>query len=224
MECSEFKRAAGAEPQRLSAAARAHLARCPACERYAQHMSNLDDLLQRALQVPVASSAMLSATPRRSQARWLALAASLLVSLLIVGGGWLALPRSSLAAEIIEHISAEQDIVAAVQPLSRRELNAVLRRAGVRLNSSDEHPVWYAMSCPFRGHDTPHLIVQTAQGRVTVLVLTRERVRSEQRFDDQGFRGTILPSGSGAIAIIATNQVAIEEAAKHVAAALEWIE
>lgn len=229
MQCSEFKLAAGAEPQRLSQAARDHISQCPGCERYAQHMLSLDGLLQRALQLPVANARavnrpLLQSSLPLASGRWLALAASLLLTIAIGGGAWLAWPRSSLATEIIEHVSAEQGIVAAdAKPLSQTELNSVLRRAGVRLNSTRQHQVWYAMSCPFRGHEVPHLIVQTTQGRVTVLLLARESVRSVQKFDEQGYRGTILPSGSGSVAVIATNDAAVEEASKHVAAAVEWI-
>ena len=224
MECIEFKRAAGAEPQRLSVAAREHMSKCLGCERYAQQMLSLDGLLQRALQVPVTNRASVGLLPEtRDNSRWWALAASLLLTATIASGAWLALPRTTLASELIEHVSAEQDIVTAAQPLSVSELNQVLLGSGVRINSSRQHPVWYAKNCPFRGHDVPHLIVQTATGRVTVLLLATERVRKVQTFDEQGYRGTILPSGPGAIAIIATNQPAIEEAAKHVAAAVEWI-
>jgi len=222
MECNEFKRVAGAEPQRLSPIAQQHMAQCVACERYARHMLSLDGLLKRALQLPV--PAVGNPLQRPTSSRWLAMAASLLLTVLIAGGSWLAWPRSTLAAELIEHVSAEQDIVAAAKPLSPKELDSVLRRAGVRLKSTPQHPVWYAMSCPFRGNDVPHLIVETAQGRVTVLLLARERVRSVQSFEEQGYRGTILPSGPGSIAIIATNEAAVAEAAQHVAAAVEWIE
>jgi hypothetical protein len=226
MECNEFKRAAGAEPQRLSTAAQEHMARCVACERYADHMLSLDALLKRALQLPVskASTRVTRRDSPRPQSRWLAVAASLLLSVVIAGGSWLALPRSTLAAELIEHVSAEQDIGSDAKPLSSSELDTVLRRAGVRLSGNPTHRVWYALNCPFRGNDTPHLIVETAQGRVTVLLLARERVSSVQSFDEQGYRGTILPSGPGSIAIIATNQAAVEEAAKQVAAAVQWLE
>lgn len=232
MECAEFKRAAGAEPQHLSADAREHMSGCAACERYAQHMLSLDDLLQRALQVPVANPAIYPlASPRAGQrqrprpfSRFTALAASLLATAVIGAGAWLALPGMSLASELIEHVSAEQDIVGAAEPLSLPELNKVLRSSGVRLSSSREHPVWYATSCPFRGKDAPHLVVQTQQGRVTVLVLAHVRVRLKQRFDEQGYSGTILPSGPGSIAIVATNQAAVEEATRHVAAAVAWIQ
>ena len=224
MECNEFKRAAGAEPRRLSATAQEHLAQCVTCEQYARHMLSLDDLLKRALQLPVGKVPVLNSPPqRRTGNRWLPLAASLLLSLVVAGGGWLALPRMTLAGELIEHVSAEQDMVATAKQVSSAELDAILLRSGVRLNRNPQHRIWYALNCPFRGNDTPHLIVETAQGRVTVLLLGRERVRSVQTFDEQGYRGTILPSGPGSIAIIATNQAAVAEAAKHVAAAVQWI-
>jgi hypothetical protein len=224
MECIEFKRAAGAEPQCLSVAAREHMSECVLCERYAQQMLSLDGLLQRALQLPVTSHVPLPPLLHvRNTSRWWAVAASLLLTAAIASGAWLALPRTTLASELIEHVSAEQDIVTGAQPLSISELNKVLVGSGMRINSSPQHPVWYAKNCPFRGHEVPHLIVQTAQGRVTVLLLTSERVRKVQTFDEQGYRGTILPSGPGSIAIIATNRAAIEEAAKHVAAAVEWV-
>jgi Protein of unknown function (DUF3379) len=220
MECAEFKRAAGAEPQRLSAVARDHMSRCLPCERYAQHMLSLDGLLQRALQVPVVRS---PAQLRRSTStRWLALAASFLLTAIVGAGAWLVLPQMTLASELIDHVSAEQDIVDTAQPLSSSELNSVLRSSGVRLSSSPEHQVWYVMACPFRGKHVPHLVVQTTQGRVAVLLLSHVRVRSVQRFDEQGYRGTILPSGPGSVAVIATNQEAVEEATQRVAAAVTW--
>jgi hypothetical protein len=184
-------------------------------------MLSLDDLLQRALQLPVASPIRAQRRPRTSM-RWVAIAASFLLTAVIGAGAWLVLPAMTLASELIDHVSAEQDMVTAAEPLSPGELNTRLRNSGVQLSSSREHPVSYAMSCPFRGKDVPHLIVETTQGRVTVLMLSHVRVRSVQRFEEQGYRGTILPSGPGSIAIVATNQEAVEEATKHVAAAVTW--
>ena len=70
MDCIEFKRAAGAEPQRLSVAAREHAAGCADCERYATHMLSLDGLLQRALRVPVGEVRTVDTRPVRRSARW----------------------------------------------------------------------------------------------------------------------------------------------------------
>ena len=57
----------------------------------------------------------------------------------------------------------------------------------------DAGVVSYASSCTFRGYKVPHLVVQTASGPVTVMVLVHEAVRHATQFDEQGYRGTIVP-------------------------------
>jgi hypothetical protein len=49
----------------------------------------------------------------------------------------------------------------------------------------------------------PHLVVQTPSGPVTVMVLVHQAVRTSMRFDEQGYRGTIVPvPGHGSIAVL----------------------
>ena len=49
----------------------------------------------------------------------------------------------------------------------------------------------------------PHLVVQTRSGPVTVMVLVHEAVRKAMQFDEQGYRGTIVPvPGHGSIAVL----------------------
>jgi Protein of unknown function (DUF3379) len=87
-------------------------------------------------------------------------------------------------------------------PVPDPELNAVLRESKIRLASS-AGPVSYANSCYFRGHDVPHLVVQTESGPVTVMVLVHEAVSRPMQFDELGFRGTIVPiPGHGSIAVL----------------------
>jgi hypothetical protein len=63
--------------------------------------------------------------------------------------------------------------------------------------------VSYAASCAFRGHRVPHLVVQTPSGPVTVMVLVHESVSRPTQFDEQGYRGTIVPMpGHGSIAVL----------------------
>jgi hypothetical protein len=50
----------------------------------------------------------------------------------------------------------------------------------------------------------PHLVVQTPEGPVTVMVLVHEPVAKPQDFDEQGYRGTIVPMpGHGSLAVLA---------------------
>jgi anti-sigma factor RsiW len=231
MQCSEFRRLAGADPQHLSTDAEAHCAQCAACTSYLQQMQQLDGLLKRALEVPAPSVRSIvtpllrkPAADRTQTKRWFALAASILLAVVLGAAVWLASPRQSLAADVIVHIQEEPDaMVQTDERVASAALADVLHRAGVRLKSGAQ-TVSIARYCPFRGTTIPHLVVQTPEGPITVLVLPHEHVKSAQSFNEQGYRGTILPSGRGAIAIVATSSAAIDAAAAQIAAEVEWIQ
>jgi hypothetical protein len=223
MQCSEFREAAGADPQHLNVDAQAHREQCHACATYLRQMEQLDVLLVRAMKIPVAD---LSARPLASRpvaGRWLALAASVLVAVVVGMGAWLAAPRESLAADVVEHARNEADIMVTTdQRIDPAALDNALRTAGVRLKSGAQM-VSVARTCMFHGRVVPHLIVQTRQGPVTVMVLAKEKVPAVQSFTEAGYRGTIEPSGPGSIAIVAVSADAVAEAKTTFASEVEWV-
>jgi len=131
------------------------------------------------------------------------MAASLLLALVIAGGVWLTLPQRSLAAAVVAHMADEPDAWRLTDvPVPDAKLNAVLEDSKLRLKP-DAGMVSYASSCDFRGHKVPHLVVQTPSGPVTVMVLVHEAVRKSMRFDEHGYRGTIVPvPGHGSVAVL----------------------
>jgi Protein of unknown function (DUF3379) len=105
--------------------------------------------------------------------------------------------------------------------VDRADLQEILARSGVRLK--DIGRVSYAMSCTFRGHRVPHLVVQTQTGPVTVLLLPEERSITEpQALDEGGYAGVILPAPRGGIAVLGTG-APIAEVAAAVLGAIEYI-
>jgi succinyl-CoA synthetase beta subunit len=92
--------------------------------------------------------------------------------------------------------------------------------------SGEAGAVSYASSCEFRGHVVPHLVVQTAQGPVTVMVLVHEAAAKEVQFDERGYRGVIVPlAGHGSIALLMRSSDArmnVEEVAARVREAIVW--
>jgi hypothetical protein len=228
MQCSEFRQQAGADPQHLGTEAQAHCAQCTACTAYLQQMLRLDGLLKLALDVPVPAAPNNVTALRQESARtvrhWYALAASLLLAVVFGTGIWLISPRESLAAEVVAHLHHEPGtMVATTVRVNPAELDAVLRRGGVRLKAGSQK-VSLARTCVFRGATIPHLVVQTQEGPITVLVLPNEHVDSPQSFDEEGYAGTILPSGRGSIAIIANSSAAVQQAAAELAEAVVWID
>ncbi len=206
MEHDDYRAAILADPHSADAELRAHREACAECRAYTERLLKFESRLERALRVNMASKAeVLPFERKRGHAprRWMALAASVLLGAAIVGGVWLSLPQSSLAAAVVAHMAGEPEAwrrtdVAVPTP----ELAAVLKNSQLRLKP-DAGIVSYASSCTFRGYKVPHLVVQTPSGPVTVMVLVHESVRRPAQFDSEGYRGTIVPvPGHGSIAVL----------------------
>lgn len=233
MNCLEFRRAAGADPEHLSHAALAHRGDCPACAEYLKKVQHLDATIFKALQIPVESAPVMpEATQTRvaqavqasvgSRQRWYALAASIAGGVAVGALLWAGGSQDALAKGAVAHLQHEPSAMTASNvPADPAALREALDRDRVHLRP-DAGLVTYVMSCEFRGHTVPHLVVQTSSGPVTVLVLRDEKISRTVRFHEQGYAGTLLRSGPGAIAVIGTSDAQVEEAAARVDAALDW--
>lgn len=231
MQCLEFRRAAGADPRHLDPAAREHAAECPGCAEYLRQTLALDERILAALKVPVAASrggatspAARSAGPAFERRRWLAFAASIVVGVLVGTLLWVGGPRESLAVDLVQHLGHEPEaLVTTTEAEDGSVLAEVLGRAHVRLRPA-VGTVSYANSCFFRGHRVPHLVVQTATGPVTVMVLPDESVEAPVRFSEDGYSGTIVPAGPGSVAVIGEAGTDLEQVTGRVLSALEWVD
>jgi hypothetical protein len=233
MNCLEFRRAAGADPRHLRADAIGHRDGCPQCAAYVRQLLVMDVTILKALQVqgPAERSSARPVPPRAREVaravlgnrnRWYALAASVVGGVLVGVLLWASGSRNALARDVLGHVAHEpQALVTTQVPVGADRVRDILAKDGLRLRS-DMGLVSYAMSCPFRGHEVPHLVVQTAGGPVTVLVLRDEKVTRVMRFHEQGYVGTLEPAGPGSIAVIGSSPAQVKEAAERVAAALEW--
>jgi hypothetical protein len=210
MDHTQYRAGVMADPHSEDAELRAHREVCPECRAYTEQLLRFEARLERALRIDVPAGADVLPFARKSAfaapgraRRWLAAAASVLLGLAIVGGVWLTLPQRSLAAAVVAHMAGEPDAwkrtdVAVGAPA----LEDVLKDSKLRLKP-DAGIVSYASGCSFRGHVVPHLVVQTAAGPVTVMVLVHEPLRKSMQFDEQGYRGTIVPvPGHGSIAVL----------------------
>jgi hypothetical protein len=233
MNCLDFRRAAGADPQHLSDEALRHRDACPQCAGFLKSVERLDATIFKALQVPVESRpALPEATQTRiaeavkasvgNRRRWYALAASIAGGVAVGALLWASGSNDALARDAIEHTRHEASVMVTSHiPVAAAEMRAVLDRDRVRLRS-DPGLVSYVMSCQFRGHTVPHLVVQTSSGPVTVLVLRDEKVKRTVRFHEQGYAGTLVRSGPGGLALVGATDEQVAEAVERVEAALEW--
>jgi hypothetical protein len=234
MEHAHYRAAIIADPHNADAELRAHHEACAECRAFTEQLLKFELRLERALRVdfPPKADVLPFARKRGSAAtaprRWMALAASVLLGAAIACGVWLSLPQPGLAAAVVAHMAGEPEAwrltdIAVPPP----ELALVLKDSKLRLKA-DAGIVSYASSCAFRGHRVPHLVVQTSSGPVTVMVLVHESVRQVTQFDEQGYRGTIVPvPGHGSIAVLMRDSRIgageIQRIAAQVDASIVWI-
>jgi hypothetical protein len=232
MDHAQYRTAIMADPRDPDSDLRAHRESCAECRAFTEQLLRFESRLERALLVEIPIKPVVLPFARKAAAapgagRWLAMAASLLLALVIAAGVWLTLPQRSLAAAVVAHMAGEPDAWQRTDvPVPDAELSAVLKDSNLSLKPG-AGMVSYASSCAFRGHKVPHLVVQTQSGPVTVMVLVHESVRNPKHFDSQGYRGTIVPvPGHGSIAVLmrdAEPQSAdVNAIAAQVDAAIVW--
>ena len=243
MDCAQYRRSMLADPHDPDPRLREHRESCHDCTLYSEKLLRFESRLERALRVGPVSEAALpfdnvvpfrarSRTMLRSPAyrrRMLAMAASVLMAVVVAGGLWLSAPGASLAADVVTHMREEPDAWRHTDvPVPSPKLDNVLRDSHLRLAAGGgAGMVSYANSCRFRGHQVPHLVLQTDAGPVTVMVLVHERSPKPVQFDEQGYRGVIVPvPGHGSLAVLtrgsSTNIETIEHIAHRVLDSIVW--
>jgi hypothetical protein len=208
MEHAHYRSAMLADPHDTDPELRAHREACAECREFTERLLRFESRLERALRVDILTKAAVLPfesklrDTARAPRRWMAIAASVLLGVAIAGGIWLTLPQRSLAAAVVAHMAGEPEAWQGTKAVADSELDKVLKDSKLRLKP-DAGIVSYASSCSFRGYQVPHLVVQTPSGPVTVMVLVHETVRKPMKFDDEGYRGTIVPvSGHGSVAVL----------------------
>jgi len=257
IDCRQYRRALLADPAHAAPEWAAHRESCASCAEFTARLRSFEDRLARAVRLPAPAGQAVAEGERPGgevlplrpggargprghrgpERAWdrrgfmrrgrFALAASVLLGAGLAAILWLAVPRSSLADDVVAHMAGEPDAwrsTGAAVPAPA--LAAVLREAHVRL-SKGAGVVSYARSCSFRGHRVPHLVVQGADGPATVMVLVHEKVPGEAHFDEQGYRGVIVPvAGHGALAVLmqvgGADSKSVERIAAQLIASIEW--
>lgn len=235
MQHAEFRRLFGADPRRTDPAILEHRRDCAECAKYADDLEKIDGLVAGALDdeaVPAARPPWeieAERPARRSwdaarfnSPRWYALAATVLLTV-FVALVWTATSRDrdTLIADILKHAEKERGIFAASSKrVANPKVEAALEKAGAELIA--ELPVSIARICKVRGNVAPHLIIQTRDGAVHVMVLSEERFWRSHSFARAGYQGKLVPQGKHSFAVIGTSQAAVDEGAELAKKGIDW--
>jgi hypothetical protein len=233
MNCDDARRLIGADPRTVPEELAGHLASCTACTRYREEMLVLERDLRRALTLPapvrstsssrpaMASRAARSSRRFATRGPW-ALAASVLLTAVAALLLFAVRPTDTLARDVVQHVSDEPDSWSPRSQVSGSALAGVLERAGIA-RTRDASPVTYAQTCRFHGGWVPHLVVLTAQGPYTVIVLRGTHTPARRYFNEGGYSGLLLPADGGTFVVLERGSANADAAAADVSRSLKFL-
>ncbi len=206
MNCLEFRHACLTEPESRDSEFRAHAETCRACQAFLEEQRQMEERLRRVLAVapPAGLAARVMLKQSFAPRRWvphLAVAATVLMAIAATSVTYLWNRPLSLEAEVLAHIHAEPEALAAREPAEADKLAAVLRALGAQLDSLPGE-VRYAGVCDIRRHPGAHLVLAGERGPVTVLLMPDERVSRRAPVRAGNLEGIVLPVDGGSLAIV----------------------
>ena len=239
MNCEEYREAIATDPSFDGGAG--HLSECAACQLYRNEMQELDQQINRALAIDVpelqvpelpelstSTSDNVTTLRKRSWAplttpTWFAMAATVVVAALLgvrlIGTG---IEHESLADEILAHLDGEPNALRITNvAITDQRLNSVVPADIAHMDHS-AGLITYAQTCPIRGYDVPHLVIQGERGPVTILLMPKEKILEPQRLSGENINGVILPVGDGSIAIIGERDERLDRIEESVLKSVAW--
>ena len=128
------------------------------------------------------------------------------------------------------HEEAELDAIAAGNldtTFTLPTVNSVMANAGTALDGAsflENMPVRYANPClVLPGHQSAHLILQTADGPLNVIVIDNTPVQQEFTIRDERFRGTVIPMERGNLILIGEADGNVEDYRELFTSNVEWV-
>jgi len=214
MDCLEFRRRLGSEPQVVDAEARAHLGGCAACAAAAAAALAFEARLTNALAVAVPgdlASRILAAQradvvkPRQPRPRlgWIALAAA---ASLVLAVGVVRYQREANALPnlVAAHVTSpdEHAALALQAPVPRNEVEQAFADRGVKLAEAPPQVV-YVAECGIGRWPSVHMVSAGEGGPVSVVYVVRERAAASKDFHRDGLVAREVPIADGTLFMLA---------------------
>ena len=231
MNCLAFRRAKLADPNRLSDEALAHVTGCPLCLAFARRIDVNEKRLARALAVPVpdglADRIVLGATGRKpsSPYRLWALAATVLLTSGI-GLAWLIRtptePQYDFAASAIAHVKHEPESFTTIKDADPARFATILANFGADMRAPIGK-VRYVKLCPVPEGTGWHIVFETEDGLVTLMLIPGHQPRGKNLFEEKdGMSALVRAAGQGYYVIVAENRAKVESTDRMLKQRINW--
>lgn len=127
-----------------------------------------------------------------------------------------------LAGDLIAHVQREPGALAGTAEVPvARVVEAVDRGGGRLLGTLGK--VTHAGRCAVPGGTGEHLVVETARGKVTVILMPSQPLERRTQLAREGLTSVVLPAGRGSVGIVAESPEALKEIEEAVRRRIAWI-
>jgi hypothetical protein len=218
MSCLDTRRSLLAAPRARSPALAAHLASCAECSRLSARLSELDARIADAALVPVPDAlAHRILRVRSHRRRWpYAAAAALLVVSVLIGFAAPHLRDAAGGTDSLDAVGPSHPAVAAIamvveqQPAYLDEAHGIdiramedgLKKLGLSLKMEGVK-VDYAGKCQLPDTACDHIVLETPDGHVSVILVPDYPVGSRVLIADRRMTALVSPAGQGSYIVVA---------------------
>ena len=209
MNCLEFRRQLGVDPQCNDVDFVSHRAECVRCAEACARANAFDGALRQALAIApppqLAESILLAQATRQQRQRqyyrrgaMLALAAS---AVLAFGIG-MRVEARPLSTQAVDHLREEAEVLTWTKLVPAASVREAFATRGVALAQVPDG-VSFVGCCPMGRHLTVHMVMPGGSGPVTVIYVVDDHERAREDFQRDGWRGRSVPMGQGTLVLLA---------------------
>lgn len=207
MDCLTYRRLKLAVPQDTAPELIAHRRECADCAAFSLQLEAFEQDLHHAARIAVPEGLAEQIILRQRKPRWnnkhsfLAVAATLVLSVSAFLGYNVLAERSELAGDFIAHVASEPETMSAHGSVELVRLDEALAGYGAQLDGPIGE-VRYLGDCVIDGKLAKHILVQTQYGSATLLLFPQQRVSMSNPISRDGFAAVIVPLRDGSMGIV----------------------
>ncbi len=127
-----------------------------------------------------------------------------------------------LTEQVIKHYYQDTHALNVTMDVPKNNIDSMLASYGGKLDNPIGK-VAFLGHCIIGGHTGVHLVLDTSQGQVTVLILPTQAVNHVYQLHNQQLSGIIYPSKKGSIAILTEHAEVISSTRQRLDSSLNWI-
>jgi len=209
MNCLEFRRQLGIDPQTTAVEFVRHRQECTRCAEAAARAAAFEAALRRALLVEPSpqlaeSILLMQATQQNRRQTYLRRGAmlALAATLVLAVGIGMRVEAQPLAAQAVEHLREEADVLSSTKPLPAESIRDAFAQRGLNVRHVPGG-IAFVGCCPMGRHLTVHMVMPEGDGPVTVIYVVDQSSREREDFQRDGWRGRSVPLGRGTLILLA---------------------